>query len=215
MEIHRLTTMQSGYDVELFNRLYKETTPLRNSLAFQIDHRRYGVTPDIIRSWFDDKFIFVFNKYYNEVDNNVLKAYIINALKTFKLRVLRKAYSKYNIYNDEVRLEDTRFANLIPDDMVDEDHEMFMRLALTYLKKNLSPDAFTILDIDLNPPPYILNKIKSYKTKIPAKVIAEYLDLDDNPNSISYITNLRKEISDGIVKANKYFKEFSLQKSLN
>ena len=84
MEIHRLVPMKTGYDELLFNKLYKETEALRNLLTYQIDHRRYGVTQDIIKSWFDDKFIFVFNKYYGDIEEGQLKGRIINALRTFK-----------------------------------------------------------------------------------------------------------------------------------
>ena len=154
MEIHRLKPMKENYDESLFNKLYKETEQLRNYLTFQIDSRRYGVTPDIIKSWFDDKFIWVFNKYYGDITNDQLKGRIINSLKTFKFRMLRKAYSKYNIYNNEVRLEgEHNLINIIPMDNEISDHELFLEMALKYLKKNLCDDAFLVLELDLNPPP--------------------------------------------------------------
>ena len=206
MEIHRLIPMKTGYDQLLFNRLYKETEPLRNVLTYQIDHRRYGVTSDIIKSWFDDKFIFVFNKYYGEIEEGQLKGRIINALRTFKFRMLRKAYSKYNIYNNVIRLEgENKLINIIQLKTETTEHEIFLELALTYLKKNLCDDAFLILELELNPPPYILNNLKSYKTKIPAKLIAEYLDLEPNRDSSLYITDLRSEISYYTEQAKEYF----------
>ena len=206
MEIHRLTIMQPNYDKILFNKIYHETEGLRNSLVFQIDARRYGVTSDIIKSWFDDKFMFVFNKYYGKIDNEVLKGYIINSLKTFKYRVLRNAYTKNNLYNDSIHIEDhENLINIIPvDDNMDSKKEL-LNLALSFLKKKLSKEAYTILDIELNPPPYIAFKLKSLNTKIPAKLIAEYLDLEVDSNSIAYINGLRKEISVIISKAKSYF----------
>ena len=207
MEIHRLLPMKEGYDQQLFNKLYKETEALRNLLTYQIDHRRYGVTQDIIKSWFDDKFIFVFNKYYGEINEGQLKGRIINALKTFKFRMLRKAYSKYNIYNNEVRLEgEHNLINIIPIDNEISDHELFLELALKYLKKNLCDDAFLVLEIELNPPPYILQKLKSCKTKIPAKLITEYLDLEPTRDSSLYINDLRSEICYWTEEARDHFK---------
>ena len=94
MELHRLKPMEEGYPVELFNKLYKETKYLRKSLTRQIDARRFGVSPDIVESWFDDKFIFVFNKHFKDKNEDVLKGFLINSLRTFKLRILRKAYQK-------------------------------------------------------------------------------------------------------------------------
>jgi hypothetical protein len=206
MEIHRLLPMQEGYDEELFNQLYKETESLRNLLTYQIDHRRYGVTQDIIKSWFDDKFIFVFNKYYGSITEGQLKGRIINALKTFKFRMLRKAYAKYNIHNNEIRLEgEYSLINIIPIEEEITDHELFLELALKYLKKNLCDDAFLILEIELNPPPFILNKLKSHTTKIPSKLIAEYLDLESTRDSSLYILDLRSEIDYWISQAKDHF----------
>jgi len=206
MEIHRLLPMQEGYDEQLFNQLYKETEALRNLLTYQIDHRRYGVTQDIIKSYFDDKFIFVFNKYYGKIDNGQLKGRIINSLKTFKFRMLRKAYSKYNIHNNEVRLEgEHNLINIIPIDNEISDHGLFLELALKYLKKNLCDDAFLVLEIELNPPPFILDKLKSSKTKIPAKLIAEYLDLEPTRDSSLYVNDLRSEIVYWTEEAKNHF----------
>lgn len=206
MEIHRLLPMKEGYDQQLFNKFYKETEALRNLLTYQIDHRRYGVTQDIIKSWFDDKFIFVFNKYYGDIEEGQLKGRIINALRTFKFRMLRKAYSKYNIYNNEVRLEgEHNLINIIPIDNEISNHELFLELALKYLKKNLCDDAFLVLEIELNPPPYILDKLKSSQTKIPAKLIAEYLDLESTRDSSLYINDLRSEVSYWVEEAKYHF----------
>lgn len=214
MEIHRLIPMKEGYDESLFNRLYHETKHLRDSLAFQIDSRRYGVTPDIIRSWFDDKFIFVFNKYYGTITDDQLKGRIINSLKVFKFRILRKAYSKYNLYNNQVRLEgENNLINIIPNSSEISNHDLFLELALKYLRKNLCDDAFLVLEIELNPPPFILSQINP-NTKIPAKLIAEYLELPPDKDSISYIKDLNSEINYWICEAKDHFKEYKFANQL-
>jgi len=210
MEIHRLVPMKEGYDQNLFNKLYKETEGLRNLLTYQIDARRYGVTPDIIHSWFDDKFIWVFNKYYGELSEGQLKGRLINSLKTFKFRILRKAYSKYNIHINEVRLEgEMNLINIIQIEEEISNHDLFLEMALKYLKKNLCDDAYLILELELNPPPYILKRISSSKTKIPSKLLAEYLDLEPIKNSSLYINELRSEIGSCIECAKNYFSKQS------
>ena len=198
--------MKKDYDEDLFCKLYRETEGLRNNLTYQIDSRRFGVTPDIIKSWFDDKFIFVFNKYYDDIGHDQLKAYLINALRTFKLRMLRKAYSKNNIYLNEVYLEGEQgLINIIPQKDEVSEYDIFLELALKYLKKNLTDDAYLILEIQLNPPPFILSKINNPKTKIPAKLIAEYLELEPSKESTGYISDLRNEINYWTVQAKEYF----------
>ena len=77
-ELHRLKPMQEGYDQDLFNRLYKLCKPVIKNLVRQIDARRYNVTPDIIQSQFEDKMLFVFNKYYGKVSEEHLKANIFS-----------------------------------------------------------------------------------------------------------------------------------------
>jgi len=203
MELHRLTTMKEGYDEKLFNQLYKETEALRRSLTYQVDHRRYGVTPDIIKSWFDDKFIFVFNKYCDEgITDGQLKGRIINALKTFKFRMLRKAYAKNNIYLNEIRLDGEKgLINIIPFEEEITDHSLFLEMALKYLKKNLCDDALLILEVELNPPPFILDRLTASNTKIPSKLIAEYLDLEPTKDSSLYINDLRSEVTYWISQA--------------
>lgn len=202
--------MKDGYDQKLFNKLYKETETLRNSLVYQINARKFGVTSDIVKSWFDDKFIWVFSKYAGTITSDQLKGRMINSLVTFKFRVLRKAYSKNNIYANEInmlRLDDydPSIANIIPDKTEISNHDLFLELALKYLKKNLCDDALLVLELELNPPPFIMDKMVNPKTKIPAKLIAEYLDLEPNKDSIDFVNDLRKEIQYWINEAKGYF----------
>ena len=63
-ELHRLKTMQENYDQQMFLRLYKVCKPVIRNLTKQIDYKRYNLTPDIISSYFWDKMLYVFNKYY-------------------------------------------------------------------------------------------------------------------------------------------------------
>jgi hypothetical protein len=218
MEIHRLKPMKEGYDQKLFNKLYKETESLRKTLTYQINPRRFGVTSDIVLSWFDDKFIWVFNKYADLITPDQLKGRMINSLSTFKFRILRKAYSKQNVYANEInilRLDDydSSIANIIPDKLEIDNRDLFLELALKYLKNNLCDDALLVLEIELNPPPYIMVKMDNPKTKIPAKLIAEYLDLESNKDSINFINDLRKEIKLKVDKARDHFvnREFATQ----
>jgi hypothetical protein len=90
-EIHRLKPMQENYDKETFDRMYKICKPVIRRLTKQIDNRRFNVTPDIISSYFWDKMLFVFNKYYGTCEEEHLKARILASLSTFKNHLLRTA----------------------------------------------------------------------------------------------------------------------------
>lgn len=212
MELHRLKTMNPNYDSKLFNKLYKDTASLRRSLANQIDPRRFGVSKDIILSWFDDKFIFVFNKHFQDKDPEVLKGFLINSLKMFKYRILRKAYNgEADMYTSTVELDgESELINIIPIENEIDNENLFLEMALSFMEEKLSDDAFLVFQIELNPPPYIINKIKSTTAKIPSRVFAEYLDLGNTNRAIKYINQLRKEISVNTKMAKEHFNSLAI-----
>lgn len=209
MEIHRLKEMKEGYSEELFNKLYQETRLLRKSLANQIDCRRYGVTKDIIESWFDDKFILVFNKYFEDKDPDMLKGYIINSLKTFKYRILRKAYNNEGLfYCSMVELEgESHLINVIPNEDSRPTDDIFFNLALEFMKRNLSDNAYVLFQIQMTPPPYIVQRLPKHNSRIPNTLIAEYLGFDNEDDSYinKFIKSLKKEINITLKSAKDYF----------
>ena len=93
-ELHRLRPMKDGYDKKLFDKLYKLCKPIIKNLVRQIDCKRLGITSDIVESQFWDKMIYVFNRYYGEVDEEHLKADIFRSLSTYKNKILRSAYGE-------------------------------------------------------------------------------------------------------------------------
>ena len=109
-ELHRLTELKP-YDEDLFNRLYKTCKPLIRRLVRGIDSRRFNVTPDIINSFFWDKFLYVFNKYQSEYDEERLKATLLSSLQTFKSKLLRNAYTKQAEFNQELTSFEVLFDN--------------------------------------------------------------------------------------------------------
>lgn len=209
MELHRLSELPSDFPTQLFNKLHKETKGLRTNLVKSIDHRRFGVTPDIIESWFDDKFIFVFNKYFKDREEKHLKYSIIQALSLFKCRILRKAYSgEAEIYSNVINLTDSkdqeRFINVIPSNDEPTNEQLFFELAMGFLKKELTHEALLVLELQLTPPEYIVQRTRS-KNNITSKLLAEYLDLPNNRQSANYIDTLKEEIAITIEKAREYF----------
>ena len=109
-ELHRLKPMQE-YDEATFNRLYKVCKPVIRNLTRQIDYKRFNLTPDIIQSYFWDKMLFVFNKYYGECTEEHLKARILASLSTFKNKLLRSAYGEQAEYNQSLFKLDDLFDN--------------------------------------------------------------------------------------------------------
>jgi hypothetical protein len=210
MEIHRLKPQEkNSYDERMFNQLYKDCKPLISNLVSQIDTRRLGVSRDIVLSWFDDKFMFVFFKYHNERDYNHLKYSLIQALQFFKCRLLRKTYTKKNQdFQNMVSMDDDNknLKNII-NNQEDETENIDEQLngVLQFLKKELSEEAYFILELQLNPPLFIVDKVKSVHNITP-KVILEYINLKPVKENINYIKNLKIEIQEGIKNAGEFFK---------
>lgn len=197
MENHRLTTMVEDYPVDLFNQIYEDTRNLRKSLTYSINPRYYGVDKSLIESWFDDKFIYVFNKHCKEHNPDVLKGFIINSLQTFRNRVLKQAYCQKNqLYSEAISI-DTEYdlVNFMVDKEEISNRDLFMGIVNEFFKRELSEDAFLIYQLQLNPPPYILNRIKKFNSSINAKLILEFLGMDNNSKNMKLLRSLRKEIS--------------------
>lgn len=208
MEVHRLKNMPDGYDVPMFNRLYSRTIGLRKKLASEINPHRFNLQYDDILSWFDDKVIWVFSKYHSVYDEDVLLGHIINSLQLFKCRILRAAYThKYsqqiiNIENPG-QIEDIAFTDPRHDDSL-----LYNKL-VEFLKLYITDDAVYLLEIQLNPPPYILKRLNSSPDKkldkISDNLLIEYLDMPQNEKALRYITGLKKEIKEGVAMAKQRF----------
>lgn len=208
MEENRLKPM-GDYDHGVFTRIYHNINNLKRKLARGIDHRRFGVDQEEIISWFDVKFLYTFNKYHDKMDENLLQGYIIKSLQLFKFRILRNAYT-YKYSQSMVPVEDyTELEEYDVEEIEPSKKEELLSLAMDYMKSILSDNAYLVLEIKLNPPPYITSKLanrKSNNTKIPHSLIADYLGLGDSVNGIKLIKTYLSEIDEAMDKAREHFK---------
>ena len=212
-ESHRLKPMVENYDPALFNELYKATQQLRKKLAYGIDARTYGVDYYEVLSWFEVKFIYAFNKYYN--DERVLpnrpqrlKGFVINALTMFHRKVVKDSYfPQYSIHDTVDITELFNYDTLLVEK--EKEHDNLLDKVLKYLKERLSDEAFLLMNLELNPPPYILSRLQDpQQKKIPKPsidLIAEYLGIDELEGYESYIKSLRKEVEVIKKQAKEYF----------
>lgn len=194
-ELHRLKPM-NDYDREVFNRLYKICKPVIRNLTKQIDHKRFNLTPDIISSYFWDKMLFVFNKYYGTCSEEHLKARILSSLATFKSKLLRFAYGEIAEYNQSLfKLEDL-YDN---DKELEDDEEEYtakeemMELMYKYMKDKLSMDAYMVFEVLITPPPYIRERVKEGH-RITNLMLVEFFNMPRTKDSMKYISEIRKDI---------------------
>ena len=195
-ELHRLKTMQENYDQQMFLRLYKVCKPVIRNLTKQIDYKRYNLTPDIISSYFWDKMLYVFNKYYGTCSEEHLKARILASLSTFKNKLLRSAYGEQAEYNQSLFKLDDLFDNdkELEDDSEEEKAKSEMlEMMYDYMKEHLSIDAYMIFEVLLTPPPYIKERIKE-NGRITNLLLVELFDMPKTNASVKYISELRSDI---------------------
>lgn len=195
-ELHRLKTMQENYDQQMFLRLYKVCKPVIRNLTKQIDYKRYNLTPDIISSYFWDKMLYVFNKYYGTCSEEHLKARILASLSTFKNKLLRSAYGEQAEYNQSLFKLDDLFDNdkELEDDSEEEKAKSEMlEMMYDYMKEHLSMDAYMIFEVLLTPPPYIKERIKE-NGRITNLLLVEFFDMPKTKASVQYISELRSDI---------------------
>lgn len=199
MEEHRLRVMADDYNPELFNRLHKETAKLRNKLASEISLSRFpGMELKDIKSWFDIKFLYTYQKYqpiYNDKPN-ILLGNIIKSLQLFKCRILRHAYNK-DI--DSILGTFSLDSSIEQQDWAEENDVWYSEDLMTKvyedLKHELSQEAYNILMAQIYPPDYILDRISiKQKNNIPSRLLAEYFGVSQDDIAY-YRKHIRKAIN--------------------
>lgn len=204
-ELHRLKPMQEVYDVNLFNRLHKICCPVIKKLSKQVDCKRFNLSQDIIVSYFWDKMLFVFNKYYGTCSEEHLKARILSSLSTFKNKLLRSAYTEQAEYNQQLFKLDDLFEDskeFIDDEEQTAQKSHLMELVNNYMKEKLSSDAYLVFEAITTPPPYIKERVKD-GARITNLLLVEFFDMPRNKSSVRYLSELRDDIQYWTEKASE------------
>jgi hypothetical protein len=208
MEESRLKVMDKPYNEADFKKLIKDTKKLKIKLARQIDHTRLGVCHEDILSAFDIKILYIFQKYGPTHPYEIVKANTINGIKMYKNRLLRVLYQKKNSISKS-SIEDHPYLERIPEEVENRERDIMLNAVHTYMMHCLEEDAYTVFQIDLNPPPFILNRLVELGKKkvgiIPAYLVVEYMGLEVNPKNIAYINSLRRSIADSKLRASEFF----------
>ncbi len=207
-ELHRLKPMQEGYNVALFEKLYKISKPVIRRLSRQIDPQRFNVTTDIIESYFWDKMLFIFNKYYGTCTEDHLRARILGGLSTFKNHLLHSAYTERALFNQSLHsfedLYEDSNEDRVSDEEVDIPKSTMIDMVNEYMMKNLYPDAQLVYEVLYSPPPFI-REYPGYKegNRITNKMLMEFFNLPKDTTSEKYIRELREDVDYWIGRAKK------------
>lgn len=197
-ELHRIKPLEK-YDEKIFAKLYKLCKPVIKNLVKQIDCRRYNVSKDVINSYFWDKMLFLFNRYYEESEGNVefLKAHILRGLSTYKYHLLQEAYSERAEYFQSLTSLDELYDNNKEDVTADDDStykEELLKTLYDYMSQHLSPDAILVFECLMTPTAFLLEKTDNGRVRITNAMLAEFFNLPKAKTSIQYISDLRHDV---------------------
>lgn len=206
-ELTRIKGRFNG-DSQTFNNILQKAQPLINSLTHSTSIN--GFSSDIIRTFYEDKLIYVFNKYYQDPENIIL-AKVLNSLSLYKIRLLYKARLD-TISMDDLKL--SYFHNLADED--EDNRELFLNLGMSFIEKRLTEEAMAILQLKINPPQELINMIYPKKV-ISLNAIANYIIETYDEGEVTYqqimayLKAINKQITSVIKEAGEYFKDKDLE----
>lgn len=201
-ELHRIKPLEN-YDHEVFNKLYRICKPVIRNLVKQIDCRRYNVSKDVISSYFWDKMLFLFNRYYEESEGDVefLKAHVLKGLQTYKYHLLQEAYSERSEYFQGLISLDSLYESnnnrecLGDEEDVEDNHkEELLKDLYNYMGQHLSPDAMLIFECLMTPIDFFLKRTNQGTSRITNQMFVEFFELPVTKSSMQYISELRQDV---------------------
>lgn len=205
-EIHRLKPMQENYDRELFEKIYRICKPVIRNLSRQIDCRRYNVSPDIIQSYFWDKMLYVFNKYYGTCTKDHLQAKVLSALSLYKYKLLHAAYGNAAEFNQSLTSLDVLFDNSKEDSSMEDlpnSRAGLLDEIYDYMRDHMSPDTLLVFEAIYNPPPFIQERLASEKSTVTNIMLIDFFELPHTVKSTTFISECREDIRYWLDRARK------------
>jgi len=203
-EIHRLDEIRPNFDISLFNDLYQRTASLRKTLSYQVDANKFGLDQQFIEDWFSDKFLYVFNKYFNKGESeDAILAKCINSMKMYKNKILNQVYraGEEQLYS-HINLEDVSLSEVdlttAIDNEVAENRELIIKLSKAFLEDRISREAYTYFKLVVDPPAILKEYdysigLTKRTTKIPLDLLSSLLDIGTKGIEKS-VKLLRREI---------------------
>ena len=194
-ELERLKDL-GDYDIIEFNKLYKVCTPLIKRLTANIDNRRQNVSKDIVKSYFWDKFLYIYGKYHNQYEYEQLKASLLVGLKKYSYKLMREGYSMKAGFNQSL----VSFEDLFDDskeDIMDEpnDSDYQLNLLNDFMRSRLTPDEYIIYQIILDPPPFIKVRMEEEsKGKLSILQIIDFFEFERTRRVYRYLNDMKTKV---------------------
>lgn len=204
-EIHRLRTFEN-LDEKQFNRLYAVCKPIIRKLSYGIDTRKYGVDREMLQSYFTDKFMYVYSKYAKEYDEERLKFTLIKSLTQFRNKLLRAAYTQQGEFNSDTSSFEDLFeaGREWEDDTAETEYKEDLSVRFhTFMKNHLTGDEYLLFVTQLNPPPFLEEKMKDSHGRISILALVEFFDLPKTMKAQEIISEMRVHIQEALSLASE------------
>jgi len=186
-------------DLRDFLSIKEEINPLIKSLASKVSYKKLGMTYDDVLSFYEEKLLKLFLKYYKGKERNDFKYLVIKSLKNLS--------TKFWVKETVIRIEDSELEFIIPYYDEPSSKEVILNLFIEFAKTRLSKTEFTIFNICTWPPLYILNRLNDSSKRIPSKLILEYFDKPINKYNIRILNELRRSVEEKIDKLTFEFRD--------
>ena len=197
-ELHRVKDC-SALDRDRFETFFQKMKPLIRRLTMQVNPKKFGYPPDVIQSYFMDKFMFVFQK-YQDCSDNKLNAMLISSLTMYKNKLVRINYNSDSNFNESMVSLDTLYSCGEEDDIEDRKESHYMRDILWgYMKKHLSEDEFLIFQTELDPPDWFL----SQGGRITNMSLIEFFNLPRDRKAYKIVSAMRHHIEEVLEEAKR------------
>ena len=126
--------------------------------------------------------------------------------------MLRNAYTKASEYYQSLERLDDLFDDskeLVDDSEETARKEEELSILYAYMKRKLSPDAYLIFELQLDPPAFIREQLKGDNSRISNMLFLDFFELNRTKSNATFISKLRQEIDTYIEKAKTELKEQS------
>jgi len=181
-----------------FNEFFKEIIPFRNWVAFKTDLRRLRFTRDDFIGFANEKIYDVWLRYNEELDFSTLISVARTTLYKLPLYLNAKfgkfAYQEYITYATMELAVECIPDNITTDDVLPDFTEQLLKILSEGYDNELSNQELQLIKLILNPPNYILSRIRNPNKRIPTKLFLEFMDIEITPVNITKFNAFRRAI---------------------
>jgi len=175
-----------------FKEFYDDLIPFKNYVAYRSDFRKFRFTKDDFFSFANEKIWNIYLRYNGTLNYNSLLTLAKTSLYKLPL-YLNREYGKLTFL--EVTQEGVNPVELISqEESISNDYTVQAKVVLEWGWGSIPPEKQDLLEVILNPPPFVLSKVKVGYRKIPPKLFLEFLGVSPSTHNERAFIRFRKKV---------------------